>query len=179
MMFDLQSIVIAVISRDNSFCWNQLGLVFGTVTFVVAAGAFVVAMVRQVMSAIAPAIIAATRIFAITLITKSTRFSFVVIFSELSCSSTIDSRTTVAIDATLLSAVSGFAIMKSQAVNIFQLNSKSSSPPAEPASREFLVISLNRKKNDHTKLPTVHTKYARGIRYPLEPELEPVPVILA
>ena len=39
--------------------------------------------------------------------------------------------------------------------------------------------SLNKKKNDQTKLPTVQTKYARGIRYPFEPELEPVPVILA
>ena len=48
----------------------------------VAAGALVVAIVLQVINAIAPAIIAATRMFAMTRITMSTRFSFVVIFSK-------------------------------------------------------------------------------------------------
>ena len=52
----------------------QLGFVFGTVTFMVAAGAMAVAIIRKIISAIAQAMIAATRMFARTRIIMSTRF---------------------------------------------------------------------------------------------------------
>ena len=98
LLQDLHSIVIAVMSSESSFCCTQLGDVVGFVAFVFVAP--VVAIVRQVMIATAPAITTMTKMLAMIRIASKMRFSFTVIFSVFSCSSTIDSRTTVAIDAT-------------------------------------------------------------------------------
>ena len=89
---------MAVMSSESSFCCTQLGDVVGLVAFAFVAP--VVAIVRQVIIETAPAMTTKTSILAMIRIASRIRFSFTVIFSVFSCSSTIDSRTTVAIEAT-------------------------------------------------------------------------------